>query len=578
MRSSLFEALPSDLIRYISQYLHLNGPSVKLIEGEPNDEEKKAVTATALNADGKADSNRPDLSTYHLIVSNVTTGAIEYKIGFCKKKNDGSLEYTIHTLDEKSPLLRYVREDLTHREYSKLFPFDSKEKRYQTHSTDRVLLRYLEKEIKAAGGLTYHRLLNNRTRLAGLCQKDRAIMNAGMRDNEGKKSTNQVVQQSILQEFFKDLCDHESFHEIEEARALLERFPQLLLSQFSGDIKGCSPELTLHGFTLIQKAYLQGNWFFYEMALDVIEQSKLLSEEKKAFYKKDVLAQIKVVDEGRLEWTLDNLLNRGVRIIDADTMANNASEKKRFIEEIVERNGYYLMIKKEVDAITSCSLGYCCPNTKKYMTHDISTMDPLFGIAGDLYQRLRHANDGYNNHHSHCFTRDHRDLALVKAVLDGLKVPTLLRQAATPLNFAALLAALQEYIQNWNVWSMERRRDHLHGSIYAECRLFSGILWQLWMSEDLPWTSDEEEMQNFVTGKKSGAVDLNYFKERMLPLSSFLGDKFYAQASLAHDRPRRLARRGLLKSILIVESQKRINFTADLQANLNQKRRRRLAF
>ena len=551
MRSSLFAALPSDLIQYIShQYLNLNGPSVTLIEGEPSDEEKKRVTATALHTDqnntenyvvdallkigylwrstvlfffaaggstganvtfndGKADSHRPDLSTYHLIAqSDVTTGAIAYKIGFCKKKRDGSLEYTTHTLYGKSPLLRYVREDLSHRKYSQLFPWDPKKQGYQTDSHDRVLLRYLETEVKAAGGLTCHRL-RNRTRLAPVSKEFHAI----------------VAQQSILQELFKDLCDHESFHELEKARDLLEHFPKLLRSEFRGDIIGCAPELTFHDFTIIQKAYLQGNWLFYEMALDVIEQSIELSEDQKAIYKEDLLAQIEEAKEGRLQWTLDNLLNKGVRIIDADTMEQDPDEAQRLTDEIVKRNGYHLIIKKEADAITSCTVGYRCPTTQEYKTHDIVTTDPLFAIAGDLYQRLKQANDGYGNRHTHCFTRDHRDLALVRAVLEKLQVPTRLRQTATPLNFEALLAALQEYSANWAPWSVERCRDHLHGAIYAECRLFSGILWQLWMSKHL-WTSNEKKMGDFVSGIKSGTVDLNFFDEGVWPLSSSLGDKF----------------------------------------------------
>src|SRR3990167_6493051 len=259
MRSSLF-ALPSELIQYISKdYLKLDGPSVKLIEDTPSDEEKKQVTATALYDDpndednyGKADPHRPDLSTYHLIAdANVTTGAIKYEIGFCEKQQDGSLEYTTKKLEANSPLLRYVREDLTHRNYSQLFPFDSEKKEYKTRSYDRVLLRYLEKEVKAAGGLTCHRL-RHRTRLARMSQAFHAIMNARMLNEKGEKFSQQAVQQSILQELFQDLCDHESFHELEEARDLLEHFPPLLLSHFSGDIVGCAPELTLHHFTIIQ--------------------------------------------------------------------------------------------------------------------------------------------------------------------------------------------------------------------------------------------------------------------------------------------------------------------------------------
>ena len=544
MRSSLFETLPLDIIKYLSSLLHLDGPSVTLIEGAPTLKEKNAVTAVAIDENRKPDLNRPHVNTYHLIASTSSkTGALEYEIGFCKKvrgnlflRKNASLKYTTQKLDENRPLLRYVHEDLIYQKYSKLFPYDAKKEDYLTDSQDRVLLRCIEKEIKAAGGLTAH-CLQNRTRLAAVCTNDRALMNGWIRNTEGKKSANQVMLHSILQELFKNLCEHESFHEIKEARALLERFPQLLLSQFSGDIVGCAPELTLHGFTFIQKAYLQGNWFFYEMALDVINKSALLSEEKKTFYKKDLLNQIDAVEKGKLEWTLDNLLNKGVRIINADTLENDPSEKERLIEEIVARDGYHLIIKKQDDVISSCTLGYRDPTSKEYTQHEISKTDPLFAIAEDLYQRLQNANDGHGANLSHCFTRDHRDLALVKTVLKQQGIETQYRQTASHSDHTDLRVAIEKYSANWISWSLKRSLDHLHGSIYLECRLFPSILWQFWMSKNLPWTRDESRMTAFITKEGCGAVAMNCFGEGLHPLSNFAGDKFYVGRACAAPGP-----------------------------------------
>lgn len=138
MRSTTFfnfpqanQGLSNDMFRYLMQWLNLQGPMVKLIDGEPSDQEKSAVIAVALHQGGERhrqrDEQRPDLSTYHLIRAySVDLQKLVYSIGFCQPLvEDGPLVYTLKELDEESRLLRYVSEDLQHLEYSKLFPHEN---------------------------------------------------------------------------------------------------------------------------------------------------------------------------------------------------------------------------------------------------------------------------------------------------------------------------------------------------------------------------------------------------------------------------------------------------------------------
>ena len=214
---NFFPALPLEILQHLFSWLNLHGPKVKLIEGDPTDEERRILTAVALNDQGKLkpDQSRPDLSTYHLIADDSTPGKIVYKIGFCNRKTDG-LTYEIKILDPKSPLLRYVKEDFQHPGYSKLF--DDK-----GQSQDPLLLKYMALEIKAAGGLTRHPL-RNRTPLAAICRD----ANAWMKGMYTTQTQTQLFEHSIRQALLDDLLHHVAYGEQGEAKAILELDPSLL--------------------------------------------------------------------------------------------------------------------------------------------------------------------------------------------------------------------------------------------------------------------------------------------------------------------------------------------------------------
>ena len=107
-----FFSLPLDVLYDdIFSRLHLTGPAVEWIEGDPSEEQRKVVIATNKPPSDKSNTSAviPDLSTYHLIKDvdpkdpNNLNKYI-YAIGFCVKEKDGTLVYKKETLDDKSPL------------------------------------------------------------------------------------------------------------------------------------------------------------------------------------------------------------------------------------------------------------------------------------------------------------------------------------------------------------------------------------------------------------------------------------------------------------------------------------------
>ncbi len=256
------QASSSDVFQYVSQWLNIRGPHVRLIEGGASEEQKAAVIAVAgaslsydedskswQYADLKDDIKKakkdpekgapdkeiashlaellpgrePDLSVYHILIGySDASASFVYQIGFCQRL-DGMLTYQIRTINPESALFRYLKEDLQGPnslfppQYSRLFKWRNNTRQV---SENRFLLQLVEADIQAAGGLV-HPHLRNRKRLAMAWRDTNSIMNgAASYLKEGRliRYDRQVISRSIKCQVLEDTLHHIAHGE--EARAM----------------------------------------------------------------------------------------------------------------------------------------------------------------------------------------------------------------------------------------------------------------------------------------------------------------------------------------------------------------------
>jgi hypothetical protein len=612
MRSNnFFNVLPRDLIRsLLTKWLSVEAPKVWVIEGEPSERQKRLLIAgsgpsltydengapyyvdangarlkESFKDDGGADTipalgfgSKPDLKYYHLIWDYSPEGEkvkIIYSIGFCKRLANGAFAYESKILDEKSPLLRYLREDFEHPHYSRLFPYDPKTKTYAQNSQDLLLLKYMELEIEAAGGLIRPNL-QNRIRMARVSSAAYAWMNG-----RGNTVNGQIFNEPLRQARLETLLHHIAYGEESKAVAVIQSDISLLQSIYKGCVQLCAPEMVCPEISVLDLAIFSGDWFFWRKIVEIINASDL-SEKQKQGYKDNFLARLDAVEKYGIEVDFDNLLNKGVQILDADLL--NKESRTRYQNDVVSRNAYHLIIQtfkeNEKRSVISCVLGYCHPETKEYQ--EISAYNELFRDAAlELYEGLKNANDGYGTRHAHYFTRANRDLSLVREILSTMGVKTHEKnKMMKPADFVKLQEYFQARIDSFKngraTWTDDRLREQWYGEIGACLRLFSATVWQFWLSDESPWSLDESEIDRFIRGAARPVGDKNYYNHPVFPLSSSCGDRFMAGGgALACDLV--LPRRGggpacvrtvvLLKSILKIEQQERLSLRACLQAN-----------
>ena len=511
-----FNTLQKDMLSEILKRLNVYGPAVELLEGTPSKEQEESVLAangpTLEWSDDKPnysnnETKKPDLSIYHLIVDDDISGISKknYSIGFCKRSEGGTLTYETKVLDPKSPLLRYVTEN----------PSVLDKKRFQ----DRNLLKYMEQEIKAAGGLVGQRL-RDRTHFAAICPDTNAVLNGSANWLE-----QQLFARAIKQEMLDDLLHHVAYGEQDKAREILNIDPSLLLLT-GKNISDCSPERTIKATTAFQLAVWNSDWPMWEMMLDVINHPKR-SEKQCQRNKLDLQQRLYDLSENRLEYTIDNLLNKGVRILDANTLAHNREEAIRMKKDVVDRNAYHLIVTTELidgkSVVKSCVLGFRDPTSQQYTQYEVPQNNRLFAIANELYQELQNVEDDDGNELQHFVTRREYDLDLVKEVLKELKVETELLKKSSEFDLKPLLSEIVDRIQNDNGWSSKRSVEHWHVNISTLLRELPDFPRRL--LEETEWLS-KNDISNSV--KSPGRVDLvkNIYDEVLYPVSRSLGDKF----------------------------------------------------
>jgi hypothetical protein len=627
---NFFADLPAsspDAFRLLCKWLNIQGPHVLLIEGEPSLEQKSAVTAVAgpslyydvekqsghyvglkepesvvlseankKHAPVLSQSNEPDLSVYHLLVgySDESQGLV-FRIGFCKKLGDGSLTYQIQAVNPQSGLLRYLQEDFQHPEFSQLFPCNRQNKTRQQASENRLLLKLIESQIQAAGGLV-HPHLRNRQRLAMVGKSTHAWMNGAAGREVREKGETQFLPYkdqffkglikpgaTIKDRFVEDTLHHIAYGEESQAMNIINLDLSLLLSPNRASVTLCAPEMHCPAITLFELAILLGDWFLAKAIVKAIESSKTLSEGQKLGYKFDLLNQLEEVEENGCRVEFDNLLNKGVQILDADLL--NDVSREHYKNDVVSRNAYHLMIQtfkeNEKRTVISCVLGYRAwnPETEKYdyQEKEIFGDEELFHVVAlELFEGLKNANNGHDVHHEHYFTRSNRDLSLVRDILEKSGIKTRMSDMMKPTDFKKLQEYFEVRIKGFDNdranWTNDRLREQWYGEIGAEMRLFSPVVWQFWLSDKNPWSSDEAEVDRFINSGSRPIGDKNYYNESIFPSSSSLGDRFIVDRRLRGAGA--AARTRSLKSILKIGQQERQNLKTCLQAGLDLTRRR----
>lgn len=594
MRSlNVFDALLSmgfDVLAYVFQWINIQGPHVRLIEGDPSSEQKAAVTAVAgpglefdertksweyvglnekeykskgeaecgaLDIDIKIPSGdllscrEPDLSVYHILVQQPDfVGDFIYQIGFCQKLVNGNLSYQIRTINPESALFRYLKEDLQNPNsfrpspYSQLFCLKNSTQRV---SKDRLLLQLLEAEIRAAGGLVQPHL-RNRKRLAMVSRNTYRIMN-GLSNHsvEAKicRYDRQLMSGSIKCRVLEDALHHIAYGEEAKVLKIIKMDFSLLLFHLKAPVTFCAPEIHCPKITAFGLAFLLGDWFLLKKIVQAIESSNELIEGSKLAYKLDLLHQLEEIEEKGCKVIFDNLLNKGVQILDADLLEENPGERKRYEADVVNRNSYHLIIKTSVENkkrhVISCVLGYKDPQTGMYAQKKIDPEEELFKVVAlELYDSLKSANDGHGIDHEHFFTRSNRDLTLVRKILEKLKVTARCEKILKPQDFKSLLNYLNKRIRNFGYWPDGYLREQWYGEIFSELRMLPPLVWQYCLSDENPWSLHKPTMKTFINSMIRPAGDKNFYKEFFFPLSSSLGDRFmvgpYPMSPEAPDR------------------------------------------
>ncbi len=308
----------------------------------------------------------------------------------------------------------------------------------------------------------------------------------------------------------------------------------LLQSHLEAPVTFCAPEICCPKITAFELAFLLGDWFLLKEIVQTIESSPTLSDGAKLAYKLDLLHQLEVIEENGCKVIIDNLLNKGVQILDEDVLEANPDERKRYEADVVNRNSYHLIIQmlneNEKRSVISCVLGYKDPQTGMYAQKEIDTEEELFNmVALELYEGLKSANNGHGKSHEHFFTRSNRDLTLVRKILkEKCNVETCHEKILKPQDFKELVNYLDIRIRDWPNWMERRLNEQWYGEICAELRLLPPLLWQYWLSDKTPWSSDKRAMVAVINSAVRPIGDKNHFNESIFPLPSSLGDRFSA--------------------------------------------------
>jgi len=255
-----------------------------------------------------------------------------------------------------------------------------------------------------------------------------------------------------------------------------------------------------------------------------------------------------------LEYTQDNLLAQGVRILDANYLANNPAEKTRYEQEVLTHNGYHVIIKMnpgnpdqgQQTSVVSCELGLRDPVTRGYLRIAVPAIDSLYDRAAVLYQQLQESKDQFGNRFSHYVTRDQRNLLVVEKFLKTQHIERNLKGNNSRVNLFSLWCGSQNHVDRWQAWhSGQREFDNLHTIIYKLLRSAPAEFLQVWLV--IPWWESSSSIEKFVQSwsPDSTRACVNFDSSSLHPLSVFLGAKNYASGRPRPRAPASLASRAV---------------------------------
>lgn len=369
-------------------------PIIEIVEDEANERQQD----DALNG-----------LAYHIIK---TSDPASYKIGFCRHG-----EYVTADLDPKDSVYRFITEDpdlLTSNQ-------SQNDGITITYTEDELLLLFLEFGIKKLGGTIARRSYEE----IDLAKCDEAL------------------RREVEQEVLRKLSICATYNEIAEACAILNRFPQLMLSGYSTTITDCN-EIREREATIFQYALLTGNWYFWEMIL------KCIPDDGREQYEADLYGQfcnvIEIEEEGvqqaRINYILDNLMYWGLWVFEVQEMENAHDD---VLDEVgPDFPGYCLLLQRDHNQnIIDYQIGYFRPNE---CWVPATAGSPLFFELQGLQKNSWNKNgDGPY----HC--RNKKILRSVRAELEEHGCETkIMEDKIFNEDLSTLIASLHGYINDHN--------------------------------------------------------------------------------------------------------------------------------
>lgn len=319
------------------------------------------------------------------------------------------------------------------------------------------------------------------------------------------------------------------------------------------------------------------------------------NETQRQVYKADLLSQLDQLDKEGLEIVTDNLLNKGVRILDADVLAQNPEEAARMKQAVIKRNSYQLIIKTSAESfprqVENCKLAFYDPSSNENMGYRefvLSEDEFPFHRALALYFSLHSANDDHGCNLQHMINRDEDVLCLVKNALCARGIATQITKRMDKFDYRSLQAFLKTSAGNDLGLSRSQELEKWHVLVSAELRHVPDFIYRILSSMPESTASDdidEEELMAHVEQEEPMPLNDNVFCNPAYPRSRFLGHKFYLPRSAPfieeyqflgyRSHPPRARWYICLQSFVTVGREKYATLKAALQGNLCQTSMRR---
>lgn len=330
-----------DIRNHIAHYLL--GPYVEIITETPSEKEKigdfELLTEEEREKIALKLRKKKALRLNAYLLIQLKDSA--WQIGF-RRKNTGTdeIEYVQETVGWQSRLYIYLQ-DWYHVELG------------ITRDTD--LIAYVEKAIRSHKG-DVEPQLQSISRLSGANQYLHHFI-------QKAPDSSFYLKEQLL----KTLLRHVTRGEEDEAERILKSHPYLLLSKWKAEITDGSLVRDFKPAATIKHALWGYDLHMWKMMLSCIP------EEKKAEYYADLLNQLIDLKKNGLEYTLNNLKTRGLRILRQDP----TEEEK---QDAIAREAYHF-----IQTNKGSFIGFFDPKTKQYVQRKLENDSDLkFRMESEL--------------------------------------------------------------------------------------------------------------------------------------------------------------------------------------------------